>query len=63
MVLRYPGLRSGMQNFYEKFSISSLLVNKFTEIYATIDVNGQLGYKRGSLSRLNSEKRLCETNF
>jgi hypothetical protein len=52
-----------MQNFYEKFALSSLLVNKFTEIYATIDVNGQLGYKRGSLSRLNSEKRLCETNF
>jgi hypothetical protein len=52
-----------MQNFYEKFAISSLLVNKFMEIDATIDVNRQFGHKRGSLSRLNSEKRLCETNF
>jgi len=43
--------------------MSSRLVDKFMQIYATIDVNMLFGYKRGSLPRLNSVKRLFETTF
>jgi hypothetical protein len=35
----------------------------YMEIYAIIGVDGQLGYKSASLSRLNSVKRLCKPNF